>query len=157
MKEKDKWFDPIQKMNWMFFVMIIVLVILLFFFSIAKYLWVGYTQEKVELDALNTLNITLKENTVQDVYGAPRPIVIIEAKTKNPSIVSFELKSKIYEDQFRTQGYTTLFERMFFIPPEAHSTDFVVLAVATDKSGHTIEKELEFKTKKVLIPKVEIN
>ncbi|MFC1752653.1 hypothetical protein ACFL96_04580 [Thermoproteota archaeon] len=154
---KDKLFDHLQKLNWTFFMMIVLLVIILFFASTIKYMFVQQTEEDIIAANQNSLDVIIKENTVQDVYGAPRPIVVLEVVVNKPSLLNLELTSEKYETSFRTSGYTTSFEKMFFIPPDAHSTRFVVKATARDKEGKSIEKEIELETKKVLTPKFNIS
>lgn len=154
---RDKHYDNLQKMNWMFFIMIVLLIILLFFASTIKYLVVQYGHEKSNGEAINTLQIELNENTVQEVYGALRPIVVVEAIVTHPSVIDFEMISDKHNDSFKTPGYVISFERTFFIPPEAHSTDFVVKVTAKDKEGNIIEKEIELQTKKVMKPKFNIS
>lgn len=152
---KEDLFEHLQKLNWTFFLMIVILVILLFFSSVMKYVFVHYTQEKIESEE-TYLNVTIKDNTVQEVYGALRPIVVVQADVKRPSLLTFELISDKYNTAFQTPGYTTSFEKMFFIPPEAHSTIFMLKTTAKDKSGNILERETQFETKKVLIPKFNI-
>ena len=154
---RDKHYDNLQKMNWMFFIMIVLLIILLFFASTIKYLVIQYGQEKADGEAINTLQLELKENTVQEVYGELRPIVVVEAIAKHPSVIDFEITSDKHTDSFKTPGYVTSFERTFFIPPEAHSTDFLLKVTAKDKEGNIIEKEMELQTKKVMKPKFNIS
>ncbi|MFQ5474995.1 MAG: hypothetical protein ACE5DM_04120 [Candidatus Nanoarchaeia archaeon] len=151
---REKIYDQLHRLNWMFFLMIVILVIILFFSSTIKYIMATY-QVTEEPDV--NLVVTIKENTIQDVYGEPRPVVTVKAEVDEASIISFVLSSEKYNTTFMTQGYTQGFERIFILPPSAHSTEFTLLTSARGKEGAKSEDKKTFVTKKVFQPRFNIS
>jgi len=146
----NKLSDQLRKLNWIFFIVIIVLVVLLFIATSLKYILVQTKEVEVKQGVTNVLNVTILENTIQKLYGEPRPIIVVEAKTKLPSVLVFDLVSKKYNISFTTQGHTNSFEKLFFISPKAHSTEFQLTVSARDKKGNLVENKQKVKTKKLL-------
>ena len=141
--------DYVHKLNWILFIMILVLVIFIFFSSIFNYLFVkAETAPKLEVEII--------ENTIENTYNALRPIVSVRARSNVASIITFKLDSDKYNTSFVTPGYTVQFEKVFFIPPEAHSTLFKLTVTARSHEGDVLQDVKEFETKKVFVPKISV-
>jgi hypothetical protein len=93
------------------------------------------------------LEVKITKNAVESFSDGFYPIVVVSARTKEPSIIHVQLYSSVYETLQSSGDYVTEYASLVILPTNTFSTDFSVTVDAYDKGGVRQTRHISLTTK----------